>query len=88
MFLFVITKLSFGWLQSSVQDSTTQIMLDKVIATPDTEKSTNTNKLKRMSDEAITIITDLGDDDDDFGDVKDAAGKKKIALKHVKLEKV
>ncbi|KAL1806428.1 hypothetical protein ACET3Z_029496 [Daucus carota] len=74
--------------QSSVQDSTTQTMLDKVIDTPDTEKSTNTNKLKRMSDEAITIITDLGDDDDDFGDVKDAAGKKKIALKHVKLEKL
>lgn len=61
-------------------------MTKNTLKTPDTEKSTNTNRLKRVSDESVITITNLEDDIDANGDVNPE--KKKLPLKQVKREKV
>uniref|UniRef100_A0A162B122 Replication factor A C-terminal domain-containing protein n=1 Tax=Daucus carota subsp. sativus TaxID=79200 RepID=A0A162B122_DAUCS len=54
--------------------------------TPDTEKSTNTNRLKRLSGDDVVLIASLSDDNDlAAGGVKE---KESLTVKHVKKEKV
>ena len=54
--------------------------------TPDTEKSTNTNRLKRLSGDDIVLIANLSDDNDLAAEgVKE---KESVTVKHVKKEKV
>ena len=56
------------------------------LKTPDTEKSTNTNRLKRLSGDDVVLIASLSDDNDlAAGGVKE---KESLTVKHVKKEKV
>lgn len=49
-------------------------MTISAVKTPDTQKSTNTNRLKRLNDEGVISITNLEDDID--GDGHDTLQKK------------
>lgn len=89
-FHLTLILIQIMYFQISASTVGTPKLSDKVIQTPGTENSTNTNTLKRKSsifvdDDKVTYIGDDGDGDEDNVGKKN---KQILLLKEIKKEKV